>query len=96
MRIQKELAKISKDLQKISKRIKELTLSLPTQKSYSNRTGTQTVLDIIRRSRNGIDAQSLITKTGFDDKKIRNILFKTLVDGKIERVRRGVYKMISK
>ena len=57
------------------------------------KSGIQTVLDMIQKSKTGIDAGTLIKKTGFDDKKIRNILFKALTTGKIERVGRGVYKI---
>jgi hypothetical protein len=107
MKIQKELAKISKNLEKISRQIQKLTSSIPKGKSRAPKTsmpkpavpnkgrksGIQTVLDMIQKSKTGIDAGTLIKKTGFDDKKIRNILFKALTTGKIERVRRGVYKI---
>ena len=106
MKIQKELAQISKDLAKLSKRVKKLTSSIPKTKvraqkagmpksvapKKGKKSGTQTVLDMIKKSQKGIDAGTLIKKTGFEDKKIRNILFKALTDGKIERVGRGVYK----
>ena len=106
MQIQKEMAKISKDLQKMSRRIQKLTSFIPKQKSRApkakmprpvtpkkgKKSGIQTVLDLVRKSNKGIDAKTLIKKTGFEDKKIRNILFKALTGGKIERVRRGVYK----
>jgi hypothetical protein len=106
MKIQKELVKISNDLEKMSRRIQELTSSLTKEKNRAPKTslpksdaqkkgkksGTQTVLGMIKKSQNGIDAGTLIKKTGFEDKKIRNILFKALTDGKIERVGRGVYK----
>jgi hypothetical protein len=106
MKIQKELAQISKDLEKLSKRIKKLTSSIPKTKARAQKTsmpksaapkkgkkyGTQTVLDMIKKSKKGIGAGTLIKKTGFEDKKIRNILFKALTDGKIERVGRGVYR----
>jgi len=105
MKIQKELVKLSKDLEKMSKRIQKLSTSIPKltgrvkkvriQKSApqykGKKTGTQTVLDMIRKSKSGLNAQTLIKRTGFVDKKIRNILFKALTDGKIERVGRGVY-----
>jgi hypothetical protein len=107
MKIQKELAKISKDLEKMSRRIKKLTASIPKAKGRSKKvsmpkpvagkkgkkSGTQTVLDMVRKSKKGIDAQTLIKKTGFEDKKIRNIIFKAQKEGKIERVGRGVYKI---
>ncbi len=106
MKIQKELVKISKDLEKLSRLIQKLTASIPKTKGRGQKasmpkpvapqkgkkSGTQTVLDMIKKSKTGIAAGSLIKKTGFEDKQIRNILFKAWKDGKIERVGRGVYK----
>ena len=106
MKIQKELVKISKDLEKMSRQIQKLTSFITNEKGRAQKasmpkpvapnkgkkSGTQTVLDMVRKSPKGIDAGTLIKKTGFEDKKIRNILFKALTDGKIERVGRGVYK----
>ena len=106
MKIQKELVKISKDLEKISREIQKLTSSITKEKgkaqkasmpkpvapNKSKKSGTQTVLDMIRKSKKGIGTETLINKTGFDGKKIHNTLFKALKEGKIERVGRGVYK----
>jgi hypothetical protein len=106
MKIQKELTKISKDLEKMSRRIQKLTSSIPKGKGRATKagmpkpvatrkgkkSGTQKVLSIIKRSKTGIAAGTLIKKTGYEDKKIRNILFKAWKEGKIERVGRGVYK----
>ena len=106
MKIQKELAQISKDLEKMSRRIQKLTSSIPKGKGRApkanmpklvatpkgKKSGTQTVLDMVRKSKKGIDARTLIKKTGFDDKKIHNIIFKAQKEGRIERVSRGVYK----
>ena len=107
MKVQKELTKISKDLEKMSRRIQKLTASIPKAKGKApkasmfkpvvtprgKQSGTQTVLDMIKKSKAGIAAGALIKKTGFEDKKIRNILFKAWKDGRIERVGRGVYKI---
>ena len=107
MKIQKELAKISKDLEKMSRRIQKLTSFIPKAKgkapkasmfkpvatSRGKKSGTLTVLDMIKKSKAGIAAGTLIKKTGFEDKKIRNIIFKAQKEGKIERVGRGVYKI---
>jgi hypothetical protein len=106
MKIKKELVKISKDLEKISREIQKLTSSItkekgkaqkasipkPVAQSKGKKSGTQTVLDMIRKSKKGIGTGTLIKKTGFDGKKIHNTLFKALKEGKIERVGRGVYK----
>lgn len=49
------------------------------------------VLGCIRRSKTGLGISDIKTKTGFDDKKIRNIIFRLNKLGKIKRINRGVY-----
>jgi hypothetical protein len=55
-------------------------------------TDSEMVLGILRRYKTGADVGKLKARTGFEDKKIRNIIFKLTKTGKIERVDRGVYK----
>ena len=54
-------------------------------------TATDEILKIIRRSKKGVDAPTLIKKTGFNQKKVRNILFRTYKQGKIKRLDKGIY-----
>lgn len=54
-------------------------------------TATDQVLRIIKRSRKGVDAPTLIKETGFEDKKIRNILFRASKQKKLKRAGRGIY-----
>ncbi len=54
-------------------------------------TATQQILSIVRRSRKGVDVPALKTKTGFEDKKVRNIIFRASKEGKIKKVGRGIY-----
>jgi septal ring factor EnvC (AmiA/AmiB activator) len=54
-------------------------------------TATDHVVKIIKRSKRGVDAPTLIKKTGFQDKKIRNILFRASKQGKIKKAGRGLY-----
>jgi hypothetical protein len=54
-------------------------------------TAVDIVLDTIRRSKNGIDFAQIQAKTGFDEKKIRNIIFRLNKTGKIKRKSRGIY-----
>ncbi len=49
------------------------------------------VLDAIKRSKQGIGFAAIQTKTGFDEKKIRNIIFRLNKIGKIKRKSRGIY-----
>jgi hypothetical protein len=52
------------------------------------------VLDVIRRSKQGLRFVDIRAKTGFADKKIRNIIFRLNKLGKIKRHSRGVYVVI--
>ena len=54
-------------------------------------TATEQVLRVIKRSRKGVDVPTLKKKTGFEDKKVRNIIFRTSKEGKIKKVGRGIY-----
>jgi hypothetical protein len=54
-------------------------------------TATEQVLKVIKRSRKGVDVPTLKKKTGFEDKKVRNIIFRTSKEGKIKKVGRGIY-----
>jgi len=49
------------------------------------------VLDTIRNSEDGLGFKQIQTKTGFDEKKIRNIIFRLNKTGKIKRKSRGIY-----
>jgi uncharacterized protein (DUF885 family) len=54
-------------------------------------TATEKVLSAMKRSSKGIDIAGLKKKTGFEDKKIRNIVFRLARQGTIKRAGRGVY-----
>ncbi|MBR9986079.1 MAG: hypothetical protein KFF68_09225 [Desulfosarcina sp.] len=55
---------------------------------------TETVLELIRRSKNGIGIANVREQTGYDDKKLRNIIFRLNKIEKIMRVSRGIYKAV--
>lgn len=54
-------------------------------------TALETVHNIIKRSREGTTFKEIQAKTGYGDKKIRNVIFRLHKMGRIERKRRGVY-----
>ena len=54
-------------------------------------TDTDKVLAIINRSKKGVDTATLMKKTGFNQKKVRNMLNRTYKQGKITRVEKGIY-----
>ena len=63
----------------------------PAKKKRSKVTDTDKVLNIIKRSKKGVTTQTLIKKTGFDAKKIANMVFRATKMGKIKSVSKGVY-----
>ena len=54
-------------------------------------TAVDTVLGIINKSKKGIDTSALMQKTGYDKKKIANLVFKLKKQGKIKSETKGVY-----
>jgi len=54
-------------------------------------TATDTVLNAIGRHRNGAGFADIQKKTGFEDKKLRNIIFRLHSLKKIKRKSRGIY-----
>jgi len=54
-------------------------------------TASDTVLDIVKRFRKGAGFAEIQVRTGFDDKKLRNIIFRLNKLKKITRQGRGVY-----
>lgn len=63
----------------------------PRKKAAKKTTSTEQILKIIKRSRKGVDVPALKAKTGFEDKKVRNIIFRASKEGKIKKVGRGIY-----
>lgn len=57
----------------------------------SKTTAVDTVFGIIKRSRKGVDIKTLKQKTGFEDKKLHNIIYKLKKQNKIQTQRKGIY-----
>jgi predicted Rossmann fold nucleotide-binding protein DprA/Smf involved in DNA uptake len=54
-------------------------------------TAAETVYDVISRSQKGVDTSTLMKKTGYDRKKVANMVYKLGKQGKIKTVEKGVY-----
>ena len=70
---------------------KKAPAKIASAKKAAPPTATDEILKIIRRSKKGVDAPTLVKKTGFNQKKVRNILFRTYKQGKIKRLDKGIY-----
>ena len=104
--INKELMKLAKQTEKLAaalgkaekpkaKSIKPKTKAKVVAKKAPVKaakiTDTDKLLAIINRFKKGVDTATLMKKTGFDQKKVRNIIFRTYKQGKITRVEKGIY-----
>jgi DNA replicative helicase MCM subunit Mcm2 (Cdc46/Mcm family) len=104
--ISKEITKLAKQAEKLAvaiakvevpkaKSVKTRTKAKAVTKKApvkaGKKTATDKVLEYINRSKKGIDTAALMKKTGFDQKKVRNILHRTYKQGKITRVEKGIY-----
>lgn len=54
-------------------------------------TATDQVLKIIKRFKKGVGVQVLVQRTGLEDKRIRDIIYRAHKQGKIKRVSKGLY-----
>ena len=104
--ISKELTKLVNQIEKLAtelgkagkpkaKSVKTKPKAKPVTKKApvkgGKKTDTDKVLAIINRSKKGVDTSTLMKKTGFDQKKVRNMLSRTYKQGKITRVDKGIY-----
>lgn len=61
------------------------------KKGRSPLTASDTVYNIMKRTKKGLKFGDIKAKTGYDDKKLRNIIFRLHSLKRIQRVSRGVY-----
>jgi len=104
--VSKELTKLVKQIEKLAaelgkaekpaaKSVKPKTKAKAVTKKApakgGKKTDTDKLLAIINRSKKGADTATLMKKTGFNQKKVRNMLNRTYKQGKITRVEKGIY-----
>jgi hypothetical protein len=93
-------AKLAKELDKLEKpravgRPRAKRRARVTKKRVATRrrrfSAIDTVLGLIRASRKGVDTATLKKKTGFNEKKIWDIVNRAKRQGKVKALRKGVY-----
>lgn len=63
-----------------------------TRPTARRKSSSSVVLDVIANHPKGTDFKTIKAATGFDDKKLRNIIFRLDKIKRIKRVTRGIYK----
>ena len=104
--ISKELTKLAKQTEKLAAALgkaekpkaqsvktttKAKTVTKKAPVKAAKITDTDKLLAIINRFKKGVDTATLMKKTGFNQKKIRNMLNRTYKQGKITRAEKGIY-----
>jgi predicted Rossmann fold nucleotide-binding protein DprA/Smf involved in DNA uptake len=74
-----------------TKPAKKMPVKKAAAKKSSPATAADTVLGIIKRSKKGINTETLMKKTGYNQKKIANLIYKLKKQGRIKTVGKGVY-----
>jgi uncharacterized Zn finger protein len=96
----KKTSKTKKQLSRAPKKTKGKSTIIKPRKKTAAKKATpwkkakspiDTVVGIVRRSRKGVNVASIREKTGFDDKQIRNFIYKAKRQGKIKNLKRGIY-----
>jgi hypothetical protein len=102
----KDIDKILARIDRLERVIRNMERGVPTGelKPHSARktgkhrrqgkvTATDKILAILRDAPKGVDVPRLKTISGYEDKKVRNIIFRLQKQGVIKRIGRGVYRM---
>jgi hypothetical protein len=99
----KSLRALTQKTEKMIKRLEKLDKAQAAKKPKAKATkkapakkpaklsASGTVLAIIKRSRKGIDTATLEKKTGFEGRKIWDIIYSLKKQGKIKSERKGLY-----
>ncbi len=67
---------------------------LPEDAARLPQTATDTVFELVKSEPGGIGIADIRERTGYDDKKLRNIIFRLNKMQRIRRVRRGHYTAV--
>ena len=100
--VSKSLKQLTLRTEKIAKKLDKLEKPKPVKKPKAKAkpkvtkkpvkvSAAATVLAIIKRSRKGVDVATLKTKTGFESRKISNIVQRFKREGKIKSSGKGIY-----
>lgn len=103
--VNRDLNALSKKVKQLIVAVDKLDKAKPTKKTAAKAravkktapktgkkvTAADTVLGYIKKSKKGIDTATLMKKTGFDQKKIHNIIYKLKKQGNIKSRLKGVY-----
>jgi len=89
-----QIEKLLKSTGRIAKRGRQVSIKNNQGKKVKGRSGSTAVnqvIEAIKGFKQGSGLPDIKEKTGFDEKKVRNIIFRLNKNGVIKRQSRGVY-----
>lgn len=100
--VSKSLKQLTVRTEKIAKKLDKLEKPKPVKKPKTKAkpkvtkkqvkaSAAATVLAVIKRSRKGVDVATLRNKTGFEGRKISNIVQRFKREGKVKNRGKGIY-----
>ncbi len=93
----KDILEIHKRLDKIEQLVTHAHPDMKKEgggKTWKRKTAAVIVHEKILQHPKGINFKTIKSLTGYDDKKLRNIIYRLDKMGKIEKIGRGVYKPV--
>ena len=91
-KLEKAQAAVKVKTKPVKKRVvKKAAAKKPAGKKTTRITASDTVLAIVKKSKKGVDTATVKKKTGFNDSKIRVIIYRLKKQGTIKNTRRGFY-----
>jgi predicted Rossmann fold nucleotide-binding protein DprA/Smf involved in DNA uptake len=96
-----DLMKAAKNVERIAGKLEAQTKTTPVKKTVAKKatakkaakqpTAADAVFGIIQRYKKGANMATINQKTGYDNKKIHNLVYKLKKQGKIRSETKGVY-----
>jgi predicted Rossmann fold nucleotide-binding protein DprA/Smf involved in DNA uptake len=96
-----DLMKAAKNVESIAGKLEAQTKATPAKKTVAKKatakkaakqpTAADAVFGIIKRYKKGANMATINQKTGYDNKKIHNLVYKLKKQGKIRSETKGVY-----
>jgi len=103
-KVASDLTKAAKEIEKVAEKLgaQSKTAAKPAKKTAAKMTSRKTVsvkrpsavdtaFNIIKKHRKGVNIATIAQKTGYDAKKIHNLVYKLKKQGKIKSETKGVY-----
>jgi len=107
MTTKKDFLELSKDIKAIARKVDRLLPAVeksekaksakkPAAKPIKKQAGktmtaADTILGVISRSKKGVDTATIMAKTGYNQKKVANFVYRLKKQGKIKSIEKGIY-----